>query len=61
VALLSIISLGDDKLEGTLVLLTLGLADGDDTLPCIIGTYVEVVVRLIHSLWITIVASLELL
>ena len=33
---LSIISLGGDKPEGTLVLLTLGLAYEDDALPCII-------------------------
>jgi len=33
---LSIISLGGDKPEGTLALLTLGLANGDDALPCII-------------------------
>jgi len=32
---LSIISLGGDKPEGTLVLLTLGLAYEDDALPCI--------------------------
>ena len=36
VAPLSIISLGGDKPEGTLVLLTLGLVDGDVALPCII-------------------------
>jgi len=36
VAPLSIISLGGDKVEGTLALLTFRLVDGDDALPCII-------------------------
>ena len=58
VAPLSIISLDGDEPEGTLALLTLGLADKDDALPCIIDNICWSCSS-VNPLWIAIVASLE--